>query len=152
MKEYRFDTHGFNQPSYYVFNRREDAPGRPESTFYHYNTPQEAIGLFNFLLAERPSEHFFLGVHKDYTRRADIIEHVGGDTVLLDDFKRTSPWKDDPSVANAAEEAVNRLPVQWQVNRELAGACILIPCEPRVRTSNLFSTTRASRPMNPAAP
>ena len=152
MKEYRFDTHGPNQPSYYVFNRREDAPGRPESAFYHYNTPQEAIGLFNFLLAECPSEHFFLGVHRDYTRRADIIEHVGGDTILLDDFKRISPWKDDPAVAEAAKEAVKRLPVQWRVDRELADARILVPCESRTRTANPFFDDKSLLPDEPGSP
>ena len=63
---------------------------------------------------------------------------INGETILSDDFKRTSPWSADPVVTTAAEEAARRLHVAWQVDRKLADAPILVPYEPHNQALNPF--------------
>lgn len=130
MKDYRFGSKDGSKPSYYVF---VNAPRmQDEAAFYHFDTPQEACALFNYLQAIHPRQSFSLGIHKDGTRRADIAERLEGVTVLSDDYRRISPWKDDPAVTRAGEEVSRRVGATWKIDRELISRPILIPNEPHL--------------------
>ena len=148
MKDYRFGSKDGTKPSYYVFisaPRMQD-----ESAFYHFDTPQEACALFNYLQVTHPEQSFTLGIHKDGTRRADISEQLGGNAVLSDDYKRISPWKDDPAVMQAAEEISRRIGASWKIDRELVGRPILIPNESELASYvPWYLDGKALRPSDP---
>lgn len=130
MKDYRFGSKDGSKPSYYVFT---NAPRvQDEAAFYYFDTPQEACALFNYLQVTHPRQSFSLGIHKDETRRADIAERLEGVTVLSDDYRRISPWKDDPAVTRAGEEVSRRVGATWKIDRELINRPILIPNEPHL--------------------
>lgn len=126
MQDHHFEESS-EKSHYYVFNKQQDAPSHQSGAFYRYNTIEEAMALFQFLLIESPHASFSLGVHKDFARRSDIILHVNGINALSDDFSRTAPWKSDVGVMLAARKAVKRLGAEWKVDRELVGEPILIP-------------------------
>lgn len=129
MQDHSFCVQNNGKPYYYVFIK-DDAPASPkEAAFYRYDTVQEASALFNFIQTEHPDLNISLGIHKDFTRRADIIERTGGVTALSDQYQYTNPWKGDKSVGLAAKEASRRVGAAWRMDRELVGTPILIPNE-----------------------
>ena len=127
MKDYRFGSQDGATPSYYVFT--EASCPQDEAAFYRFDTPQEACALFNYLQVTHPGRSFSLGIHRDGTRRASIVERLEGVTVLSDEYERTLPWKDDPATARAADEASRRLGPTWKIDRELIGESIIVPNE-----------------------
>ncbi len=129
MQDHSFCTQDSGKPYYYVFVKDDTPTGPKEAAFYRYDTVQEASALFNYLQTERPDWSLSLGVHKDLTRRADIIERTGGVTALSDQYQHTNPWKGDKSVALAANEASRRVEATWRMDRELVGVPILVPNE-----------------------
>ena len=127
MKDFRFGSKDESELSYYVFI--EASRSIDEHAFFRYDTLKEAMALFEYQVAMHPSRSVSLGVHKNGTRRADIIERIGGINVLSDDYKRISPWKDDPLVAVAVQEASERLDAKWKVDRWLVDMPVFIPNE-----------------------
>ena len=130
MKDFHFGSKDESKPSYYVFIKASQNIG--EHAFFRYDTMKEAIALFEYQRAMHPNRSLSLGVHKDYSRRADIVEQIDGVAVLSDDYKRFSPWKEDASIATAAQEAAERLEVKWKIDRRLVGLPILIPREAEI--------------------
>ena len=117
------------KPYFYVFIKGDEPIGHIESRFFRFDTAPEAAALHEFLQTEHPDSDYSLGVHKPFTRRADIIERIDGANVLSDSVARTSPWKDDPAVRSAASNLAKRLGVTWRIDRELAGVPVLVPNE-----------------------
>ncbi len=143
MKDFHFGSKDGSKLSYYVFIKASQNIG--EHAFFRYDTMKEAVALFEYQRAMHPDRSLSLGVHKDFTRRADIVEQIDGLTVLSDDYKRFSPWKEDALVLASAQEAADRLEVKWKIDRRLVGYPILIPRgSSRSRTSSRGSTGRRS--------
>ena len=134
------------KPYYYVFIKGDAPVGQTESRFFRFDTAREAAALYRFLEADQPDAGFSLGIHKDYTRRADIIEHIGDVNVLSDSTSTTTPWKDDPAVAKDAAELSLRLGATWKIDRELVGRPILIPNEREWSVMPPFLEGKALRP------
>lgn len=127
MKEYDFTSHGRTKPYYYIHLKGDEPIGKTESRFCCFDTAHEAAALYQYLQAELPREDFTLGVHMNYTRRASIIEHVGGASILSDEYRNTSPWRDSAAVVAASKDLSDRLGAAWKIDHELTGKLILIP-------------------------
>lgn len=140
------------KPYYYVFIKGDTPVGQAESRFFRFDTAPEAAALYRFLEADQPELDFSLGVHRDYTRRADIIERIGDANVLSDSVGATSPWKDDPSVAKDAADLALRLGATWKLDRELVGRPILVPNEREWSVEPPFLQGKALRPDVPEDP
>lgn len=126
MKEYDFTSHGRTKPYYYVHIKGNAPFGQTESRFSCFDAAHEAAALYQYLNEELPHENFTLGVHENYTRRSAIIEHVGSENILSDEYLNTSPWKDSPAIATAAKDLSVRLGVTWKMDHELTGKPILV--------------------------
>lgn len=152
MQDHHFEANS-DKPHYYVFDKQQDAWSHQSgSAFYRYDTVEEAMALFRFLEVERPHASFSLGVHQDFTRRADIILHVNGVNALADDFSRTAPWKSDLGVMLAARNAVKRLDVGWKIDRTLVREPVLIPNEEPSRFLPWYFEGKTLCPEDPANP
>ncbi len=131
MQDHNFASHDGSKTYYYIFIKGDEPIGQVESRFFRFGTALEATALYQFLQTDRPELSFSLGVHRNFTRRADIIERIDGINVLSDSVALTSPWKDEPTVRAAVDSISKRLEVAWRTDRELVGASILIPNEER---------------------
>lgn len=127
MQDHHFESHS-DKPHYYVFSKQNDTlRHQDDSAFYHYDTIEEAAALFQYLQIELPHLAVSLGIHQDGEKRADIVERINGATVLSDDFKHISPWKDSPAIATTAEMIAERLGAEWRIDRELLAQPVLVP-------------------------
>ena len=140
------------EPYYYVFIKGDAPVGRIESRFFRFGTALEAAALYRFLETVSPELDITLGIHKDYTRRADIIERIDGTNVLSDSFTTTSPWGSDSAVAKDAGDLAIRMDVLWKIDRELVGHPILIPNEREWKCMPSFLEGKALRPDTPGDP
>ena len=154
MQDHDFTSrsHDGSKPYYYVFIKGDAPAGQIESRFFRFDTAVEAAALYRYLETEQPKLDFSLGVHRNYVRRADIIERIDGANVLSDSLSTTSPWKDDPAVTRDAANLVVRLGVAWRIDRELVGKPILIPNEGEWKSMPDFLEGKALRADMPEDP
>ena len=130
MQDHDFTSSSNKGSPYYYVLIEGDAPiGQIESRYFRFETAREAAALYRFLATGRQEKGFSLGVHKDYSRRADIVKRMGGINVLDDSAFTTAPWKDDPRVVKDMADLSNCLGVAWKIDREFVGKPILIPNE-----------------------
>ena len=135
-----------SKPYYYVFIRGDAPVGQTESRFFRFDTAREAAALYQFLQVEHPDYDLSLGIHKDYTRRADIIERIDGTNVLSDSLETTSPWKGNPAVAKDAADLATHLNVAWKIDQELVGRPILVPNERKWESAPSYLEGKTLRP------
>ena len=153
MQDHDFTSHSRSgKPYYYVFIRGDAPVGQTESRFFRFDTAREAAALYQFLQVEHPDYDLSLGIHKEYTRRADIIERINGSNVLSDSLSNTPPWKDDPVVAKDAAELSIRLGVAWKIDRELVGRAVLVQNEREWIIAPPFLEGKILRPDAPGDP
>ena len=153
MQDHDFTSSSHKGSPYYYVLIEGDAPiGQIESRYFRFETAREAAALYRFLAVDRQEKGFSLGVHKDYTRRADIVKRVDGTNVLDDSVFTTAPWKNDPRVAKDVADLSSCLGVAWKIDREFVGKPILIPNERAWVVVPAFLEGKTLRPDAPEDP
>ena len=131
MTTYDFHKPNPHQPvSFEVSDNHRAREFSQGENAFHYSTLNEALAVYQQMQITNPQAPLALRAYLRSGHPVTLIERHGGENALVTDYRGMDVWMDNPRLEVSVRRALARLGVQWQVDRELVGAPVLVPYEP----------------------
>lgn len=131
MTTYDFHKPNPHQPvSFEVSDNHRAREFSQAENAFHYSTLNEALAVYQQMQITNPQAPLALRAYLRSGHPVTLFERHGGENALVTDYRGVDVWRDNPRVEVSVRRALARLGVQWQVDRELVGAPVLVPYEP----------------------